>query len=141
LHLHLLSRNRFIAVMKNDPLLHYSAESFKKYLKKLEWRVKNNLYFAKTSGSGGFLKREEFEGKKSALKKFLFVPYSLTLILPFLESLWLSITRRNFVYLIHLPLTVYTSILIVYHSIMKSLGVNPLLTSYDGSQKILKKWK
>lgn len=141
LHLHLLSINPYVAVMKNDPLYHYSAESLKKYLIKLDWRVRNNVYFGSTAGSAGFLKREEFEGKSADLKKFLFIPYSLSLILPLLDALWLSIRRGNAFYLIHLPLSLITSIMIIYHYVRRVFGFYPALTSYDGSSKILKQWR
>lgn len=141
LHLHLLYVNPYIAVMKNDPLYHYSAESLKKYFKKLEWRVRNNIYFHDTSGSAGFLKREEFEARSTSIKKFLFIPYSLSLIFPLVDALWLSITRGNGVYLIHLPLSIFTSILIIYHYTRKVFNLYPTLTSYDGSRKILKQWR
>lgn len=141
LHLHLLSLSPYIAVMKNDPLYHYSAESLKKYLRKLEWRIRNNIYFYDKAGSAGFLKREELEGKSTNIKKFLFIPYSLSLILPLLDALWLSITRGNPNYLIHLPLSVITSILIIYHYTRKAFGFYPAFTSYDGSSKVLRKWR
>jgi glycosyltransferase involved in cell wall biosynthesis len=140
LHLHLLKINPYIAITKNDPLYHYSAESFGKYLKKLQWRVRNNIYFGNTSGAAGFLKREEFEGKNFEINKFLFIPYSLTLIPALLDSLFLVITRKNLVYLVHLPLSVITSFLIIYHYARKAFGYNPILTSYDGSRKISKTW-
>lgn len=141
LHLHLLSINPYVAIMKNDPLYHYSAESLKKYLSKLEWRVRNNIYFHNSAGSAGFLKREQFEGKNADVKKFLFIPYSLSLILPLLDALWLSITRGNAIYLIHFPLSVITSILIIYHYARRVFGFYPTFTSYDGSSKIFKKWR
>lgn len=141
LHLHLLSINPYVAVMKDDPLYHYSAESLKKYLRKLEWRVRNNVYFYDTVGSAGFLKREEFEGKSANVKKFLFIPYSLSLILPLMDALWLSVTRGSAIYLIHLPLSIITSILIIYHYVRRACGFYPALTSYDGSSKILKQWR
>lgn len=141
LHIHLLSLNPYIAVMKHDPLYHNSAESLKKYLKKLEWRVRNNIYFSKSSGSAGFLKREQFEAKNMNIKKYLFIPYSVSILLPLFDCLWLSLTRRNIVYFIHLPLSIYTGLLIVYHYTRRALGFHPVLTSYDGSSKILMKWK
>lgn len=141
LHLHLLSVNSHIAIAKNDPLLHYSAESIQKYLRKLEWRVKNNIYFIETSGAAGFLKREEFESKEKSLRKFLFLPYAFSILFPLIDSIYLVTTRRKIVYMLHLPLTVYTSILIVYHLLRKFSGHLPFLTSYDGAKKITKKWR
>ena len=138
---HLLSLSPYIAVMKNDPLYHYSAENAGKYLKKLEWRIKNNIYFTHTTGSAGFLRRERYEGRNTTIQKYLFIPYSLSIVLPFLDALWLCVTRKNLSYLVHVPLSVITAILIVYHYTKRSFGFSPTLTSYDGSRKILKKWQ
>lgn len=138
--LHLLSLNPYIAVMKNDPLYHYSVENVSKYLKKLEWRIKNNIYFNDTTGSAGFLKREQYEGKNTTFKKYLFIPYSLSILLPLLDALWLCVTRKNLSYFIHVPLSAITAALIVYHYIKRSFGFYSTLTSYDGSSKILRKW-
>jgi glycosyltransferase involved in cell wall biosynthesis len=140
LHLHLLALTPYIAIMKNDPLNHYSAESIGKYFKKLEWRIRNNIYFTETSGSGGFLKRENYEGKVKDFKKYLFIPYAFSLILPLFDATYLSLTRKNLFYLIHLPLSVITAIWIIYHYLRKNMGYNPLLTSYDGTKVITKKW-
>lgn len=141
LHIHLLSLSPYIAVMKNDPLYHNSAEGLKNYLRKLEWRVRNNVYFHSSSGSAGFLKREQFEGKNFNIKKFFFIPYSLSVLFPLFDALWLSVTRHNIYYLIHLPLCLYTSFLVMYHYTRRTLGYRPTLTSYDGSSKILKQWR
>ena len=107
---HLLSLSPYIAVMKNDPLYHYSAENAGKYLKKLEWRIKNNIYFTHTTGSAGFLRRERYEGRNTTIQKYLFIPYSLSIVLPFLDALWLCVTRKNLSYLVHVPLSVITAI-------------------------------
>lgn len=138
---HLLSRKPYIAVMKNDPLYHYSSENISKYLKKLEWRIRNNVYFSDTTGAPGFLKREQYEGKNTTFKKYLFIPYGLSLLVPFLDALWLCATRKNLAYLIHVPLSAITAVLIMYHYVRKILRFYPVLTSYDGSRKILKKWQ
>ncbi len=137
---HLLSRKPYIAVMKNDPLYHYSSENVSKYLKKLEWRIRNNIYFSDTTGAPGFLKREQYEGKKTTINKYIFIPYSFSILFPVLDALWLCVTRRNLSHLIHVPLSVFTATLIVYHYIKRSFGFYPTLTSYDGSSKILMKW-
>jgi len=140
MNLHFLKISPYIAIMKNDPLYHYTTENLKKYLKKLEWRIRNNVYFHNTTDTADFLNREDYEGKGKDVKKYLFIPYGLTLFFPLLDSLWLSITRRNLIYLIHLPLAILTAILIIYHYLKKILGFRPVPTSYDGTTKIVKRY-
>lgn len=123
------SQNIQIAIMKNDPIIHYSSDNFSKYLKKISSRVKNNI-FQTTMGIGGFSGREKFQPFWFRLKKYLFIPYCLSLVFPLIDSLQLSISRKNLIYLIHLPLCLYTSLLIVYYYILKSVNVKLYIKSY-----------
>lgn len=55
-----------LLVVKNDPLLHYSADSLKAYWPKLRYRVWNNVNKAKEDNAG-YAGRERFQpgiGKK-----------------------------------------------------------------------------
>ena len=132
--LHLLRGNfPFLAIMKNDVLIHYSSDNFGGYIKKIIWRVKNNIFFKETIGASGFSGRENYQSSQVWLKKFIFLPYAFTLIGPTIDAIYLIITRRDVSYIIHIPLTIITASLIVYYSMLKTLGLKPRLTSYDGS--------
>lgn len=138
--LHLLRRKHsLLAVMKNDPILHYAADDFVAYVQKIIWRVKNNIFYTKTIGASGFAGREEYEPFMSQLKKFLFLPYAFSLILPGADALSLVMTRRNIAYLIHIPLSVMTAGFILYFWVLKAVGIKPPLTSYDGSTRAYEK--
>lgn len=132
----LYSKYPEVIVMKNDPILHYSADTMQKYLKKITWRVKNNIYFYSTMGKSGYSGREDFQFGFFKLKKLLFIPYSFSLILPLIDSVYLIITRHNYYYVLHLLLCLYTASLISYHYILKFFGYNPKLRSYDGSKEV-----
>jgi hypothetical protein len=103
------------------------------YMQKIIWRVKNNIFYTDTIGASGFSGREQYQSTVSGFKKVLFIPYSLSLILPILDALHLSVTRKNIAYLIHAPLTVLTAIFILYFAFLKCIGVRPSLMSYDGT--------
>ena len=118
-----------LAVAKKDQIIHYSADTFEKYLKKIKSRVKNNV-FQTTMGAGGFLGRDKFQPPLSQLKKYLFLLYSLTLILPLLDSTYLSVTRKNIVYFVHIFLCLYTTLLIIYFYSLKVVGLKPKILSY-----------
>jgi len=124
-----------IVIIKNDPLLHYSVDSLKAYLPKLKWRICNNVHF-KENAESGFAGRVRYQPKIN-LKKYLFIPYTFTIILPFIQSAYLSIKRKNQVYLIHTILSLYVAIQIIYQMIKNVLSLSPQFTSYDG-KKILK---
>jgi glycosyltransferase involved in cell wall biosynthesis len=108
----LIAKGSYIGITKYDPLLHYSADTPKKYLGKITSRIVNNIY---TPAKEGFNGRGEFDSGLRKYKRYLFVPYSLSIVFPAIDALWLSITRGNLGYLIHIPLCLYTSIQILYY--------------------------
>lgn len=133
----MLSKNPYIAVTKNDILTHYSADTYKKYFNKIKWRIKNNIYHASDIGISGFSGREKFQSKFLRFKKYLFIPYAYSIILPLMDTLILIISRKKLIYFLHLPLIIYTANLIIYHSFLKKiLGIKLKLKSYDESKEI-----
>lgn len=138
--LHLI-RNVYplIAITKNDILMHYSSDSFFPYIQKIIWRVKNNIFFTKTVGASGFVGRERYDGFFGRFKKYMFLPYAFSIVFPGVDSLRLMYTRKDLYYAVHLPLTVLTACVIVYFSVLKALGVKPILKSYDGTTRAYEK--
>ncbi len=128
--------NKRIAITKDDTITHYSADKMSKYLNKILWRIKNNIYHVKDMGAAGFTGRQIYEQKGQTFKKYLFLPYAFTIILPLFDSLYLCVSRKNNVYLIHLPLTIFTALMISYHLIIRSMGKNRPLKSYDETFEI-----
>lgn len=124
----------FFCITKNDSIIHYSSDTFLGYLRKIEWRIKNNIYFKNDLGKSGFSGREELTGFD--FKKYLFLPYSFSLIFPIIDSIILSLTRKNISMMVHFPLTLYTAYLICLHMVLFKFGVESPLTTYDGKTKI-----
>ncbi len=122
-------KSRLAAILKKDAVIHYSADSFRKYLNKIRWRIVINIHYTDKVGVG-YTNRETFQPLWFRLKKFLFLPYAFTLVLPFLSGLWFSIIRRKPVLMLHLPLTLYTAVTIVYQYVLNVLGIKPVLKSY-----------
>ncbi len=114
----------------NDPLDHYSVDSIKSYLPKLKWRVVNNIHFENAA-------RQGFEGrsritKSSKIKKYLFIPYSLSLVVPFLDACYLAISRKNKAYFLHVYLCMYVAAYILYQYTRKILHIPPKIKAYNG---------
>lgn len=132
-HTHLFyllnSNGNFVAITKNDPIIHYSVHSFKKYLKKISSRVKNNI-FGTGMGVAGFSGRQKYYSGEYDTKKFLFVPYSFSLIFSVLDSIKLAKKHKNNIYLIHFLLCLYTSISIIYFYCKKTLKIKTDLVGY-----------
>lgn len=125
-----------IAVTKNDPITHYATTAFGEYINKIRWRVKNNIYYTSGIGVSGFSGREKFHPEFLKLKKYLFIPYAYSIILPLGDAIYLAATRQKAFYLLHLPLTIFTASVMVYHSLLKMFGFKPKLRSYDESVEV-----
>ncbi|MBD5531537.1 MAG: glycosyltransferase family 2 protein [Lachnospiraceae bacterium] len=123
-----------VICMKDDALLHYSADSVKAYLPKLKWRVCNNIHFPEMGESGvsGRLKYQ----KNLKIKRYFFVPYALLILPALLHGMWLAVLRRNPVYLLHPYFSFYVVIQIIWQSMMKVMGIRPRMKSYDGKKEI-----
>lgn len=136
----LLTKDTRIGVCKTHSLAHYSSESVKKYLNKISWRIRNNIYHIKGVGASGFLMRERLmtkrNGRIGSYKKFLFIPYSLFVLPVLLDTLYLLLKRRKIAFLFHFPLCIFTASSIVWHTILKVIGMKPSLKSYDGKKEI-----
>lgn len=128
-----------LAIMKHDALIHYSSDNIVGYIKKIIWRVKNNIFFVETIGASGFSGREVYQSFQFRIKKYFFLPYAFSLVLPFVDAMYLSLTRKDLSYIIHVPLTVITAVFILYFSCLKALGARPMLTSYDLSTEAYEK--
>mgnify|MGYP001559473225 CR=1 FL=1 len=120
-------KGMFLGVTKKDPIIHYSAGSWRTYLRKISAKVKNNI-FQTTMAEGGFFGREKFV--VTNLRKYLFIPYSFSIVFPLIESLTFVWTRRNLIFLIHPFLCLYTSAVIIFWFIMKTLGSKPGFINY-----------
>jgi glycosyltransferase involved in cell wall biosynthesis len=123
----LVTSGSLIGITKRDALIHYSAGTYGTYIRKIVSRVVNNIY---TPADEGFVGRAALSRGLSRFKKYLFLPYALTLIGPVVDSIYLSVTRKHIGYLIHIPLSVFTAILILYYSLLKAWGFKVTLKSY-----------
>jgi len=132
----LMSKKPYIAVTKNDVIIHYSADTLKKYLNKIKWRIKNNIYYGADMGTSGFSGRDQFQPSLLRLKKYLFIPYAYSIIFPLIDSVRLAVSRKRFAFMLHFPLTILTSSYIIYYSFLKILGYSPQLKNYDESKII-----
>lgn len=121
------SKDMLLGVTKNDPIIHYSASSFGTYLKKLRAKIMNNI-FQTTMAGGGFMGREKFV--QNNLRKYMFIIYSFSIILPFAESLYFIASRKNLFFLVHPFLCIFTSVTIIYYYVLKLLGYKPGFINY-----------
>ncbi len=124
------TKGSLFAITKNDPITHYSADTFNRYLKKIAWRIRNNIFNKTTIGESGFEGRDKFQSPLYRLKRFLFIPYSFSLIFPLIDSLYLVVSRKDPVFFVHPFLCIYTSALIIYYYCLKIFNIRPTLKTY-----------
>ncbi len=132
----LLKKKAKLAVTKQDALLHYSSETIGKYLTKIRWRIKNNIFHKEQLGSAGFSGRQAYHSKWSKYKKYFFIVYVFTCIFLIGDTINLMVTRQEWKYIAHIPLCIYTAALILYYYCLKILGYKPQLRSYDETKII-----
>lgn len=130
------ARTGCFAVMRDDPVCHYSADTLRTFLRKLRWRVIVNIHYINMPGTG-FANRELFQPKRKKVLKYLFIPYAMTLILPMLEGLLYSIRTRKMIFLLHGALTVFTAGMVIYYYLLKIAGIHPRLRSYGREECVL----
>lgn len=126
--------NNKVGYIKDDPLIHYSVDSLKAYLPKLKWRVCNNIHFADMAQCG-FSGRQKYQSTMR-YKKYLFVPYTVLIFLPLFHSVYLAVSRKNAIYLMHTVLCWYVLLQIIIQYFIKALHLKPKRKSYDGKKDI-----
>lgn len=124
---------QFIYV-RDTPLLHYSSDTIGNYLKKLRWRIVNNIHYADKANEvyGGRIKYN----RSSGMRKYLFIPYSLTMIVPFVQGIFYAVSRKNAIYLLHFILCLYVMLQITVQYTEKILGRTPGFVAYGTNDRI-----
>jgi len=97
-----IAKSRVVGCIRGDDILHDSTARLSGYLKKLKFRVVNNVHDAARSGYSA----RAVVNKTLQRRKLLFPLYCLSIVLPLLDTIFLSISRRSAAFLLH-PLYVY----------------------------------
>ncbi len=129
-------KNPLLAIMKHDPITHYSSTSLYAYIGKIRSRIRNNIHFAKDTGLSGYSGRSQFDSSTFKAKRFMFIPYSLLVFPAFLDSLYLIVSKRDVRYFMHLPLSFYTASNIVLEYVKYLLKIKQSRMSYGESTSV-----
>lgn len=116
----------YTACIMNDSILHYSAASLKIYFRKLKFRVINNI-FDKT-GSG--YTARAISNMNLNRRKYLYPLYCISVILPIIDSVRLSIRFKDSSFLMHPVYAYYVLFEIVIQYTKKILGLKAVNKSY-----------
>jgi glycosyltransferase involved in cell wall biosynthesis len=99
----IISSGKKIAYVENTGIRHYSLKGFDDFCNKFDKRIYNSM---KTQS---YSLRERFTSLSRKIKKYLFIPYSLSIIFPFLDSvLCFFKKRKTYLFLHPLACTIIT---------------------------------
>ena len=101
--LNMINATQLVGCIPEDNIVHYSHATFRAYLKKLRFRVYYALNDVEKSGYGA----RALRSRSLRRRKYLFILYAATVVLPFLDSFRLSIKHREWSLLLHFFYTYY----------------------------------
>lgn len=106
-----------VGFIDGDDVVHLAKAPFKGYLKKIKFRIINNIYDTEISGYTNVAKCVPILNRR----KYLFVLYSLTIVPPIIHSIYYSIKYKDATLLAHFIYTLYTITMIAYYFCRKLL--------------------
>lgn len=124
----LIKQGGLVAYVPKAQVYHYHVESLGNFVKKYRWRARNNLN-QKVKGMG-LVNRLQFFNPTRRLRAVLFIPYSLSMILPTIDAIRLAIKWRDLVMFWHLPACLTLSYIIISEYLKKVLGKNETMGNY-----------
>lgn len=86
-----------IAYVPEAGIYHHHLESFRGYLKKYQWRIRNSLQGSNT----GFTKRKKYISSQREFRKYLWMLYGLSFILPLADGIRWYLRDKNRAWLWH----------------------------------------
>lgn len=113
-------RTKRCGCIPGDNIIHHARADYRTYLKKLKFRVVNNVFDPEKSGYSA-----RTSGKKCseiALRKYLYVLYSATIVLPLFDSVLIAIRNKDVRLLLHFVYNNYVVYEIAVNVLIKKLG-------------------
>jgi glycosyltransferase involved in cell wall biosynthesis len=125
----LAAKHRLIGVLRDDYIHHYSSASLRVARAKIKTRILANVYQS-TGGISQHGSRDKAQPLGFRLKKYFYIPYSLSVVGPLVDAVSLSIRHKNPALMCHLPLAVETGVQILKHKAKEALGGHADVTRY-----------
>lgn len=114
--IHAITEGNYVAYIPNAGVYHYHITSLSEFINKYSWRVKNNLK-QRYTGVGIHLRKKYFSLERK-LRIYVFIPYGLSVVFPFIDAIRLCIENRNLIMMLHVPLSFLMAGIIVKETIM-----------------------
>ena len=117
----LIEEGGLVAYVPAATVYHYHVDNFSHFLKKYRWRISNNLT-QKVKGMG-IANRGKYLNWNRRLRLMLFLPYSLSVVWPLVDSVRLSLRHRDGVMFWHLPTCFFLAMEILFNLVRYQLGM------------------
>ena len=115
-----------VGCIPGDNIYHYSNASIRSYLRKIRFKIHFNIY---GSNELGYAARAKSSNKYNR-RKWIFVLYAVSVILPIIDSIKLMIRQRDLSFLLHGFYTYYTLVITVIEIAGKVLKIGKGNYSY-----------
>lgn len=128
----LLEETGLMGCIPGDNIYHYSKADFRTYLKKIRFKIHFNLNGKDESRSAnalGYTARAQ-ENHKYSRRKWLFVLYAFSVVMPVFDSVKMTLIRRDLSFLLHCVYTYYVLGVITAEVVKKVLKRNTGNYSY-----------
>lgn len=112
--------NLMMAMLYDDFIYHIPEDTYKIFLRKMKWRVINNVYKPEDEGIG-FAARSQGNVTLN-VRKYLYILYSASIILPVYDAVRLSVICKDKAFLLHFPINEYIFFQIAKYTLLKALG-------------------
>lgn len=114
--------------IEGDNITHHVQTDFPSYMKKLRFRIINNLFHKE--GSGFSARIESAGNSRFMYRKYGFVLYALTVAGPLWDSIYLAVRNRSPAMLLHFFYVYYVCACTAVYLLGACMGKEPKLTSY-----------
>lgn len=115
----LIQQTEYAGCIPGDTVKHYSRATLRQYLRKQKFKVYNNLNHSAQSGFG----TREKGNKTLSRRKFLFVLYCASIVVPLIDSFKLSWRFRDKSMLLHFVYVYYIALRIVIEIVKKCFHI------------------
>ena len=122
-----VNKSGCFGIVEGDIINHYSTVSFCTYLKKLKFRVVNNLFHE--DNISGFTARSKLNNELKH-RKYLFLVYCALFPIVLIDSVMMAVQKKSLTFMLHFVFVYYVLFQIAFHIFLMAFGKNPVSVIY-----------
>lgn len=125
----LIEQGGLVAYVPQAGVYHYHVSGLGNFIKKYSWRIQNNL--SQQVKGMGLVNRIQYFPIQKKVRMAFFIPYTITLIFPFFDSVRLVRKYRDWVMLWHTAVCVVMVMIIFWEYLKHFLRIESKLKKYE----------